>query len=294
MSETLDKRLHAYRDDLADASLEGQVSAAKFVTPKLYQIRSAIAPLKRAPRFDAPLDTQALFGQIAKVFEMNEGWAWGQLGRDRYVGYLPTDSLSDYSGPSTHIVSALSTFAYSTPDIKTPPLTTLYLNSELHIVDEVDKFVKTTDDWFIYAAHVCPIETADDLGDAEDFVSVAERFVETPYLWGGCSAHGIDCSALVQQSLLAAGFVVLRDSDMQEQQLGDYLPDLSDLSQLKRGDLVFWKGHVGIMIDPDHIVHSNGYHMKTHIEPVREAIKRIADMYGEVTSFKRQKHTKHV
>ncbi|MEM7621003.1 MAG: NlpC/P60 family protein [Pseudomonadota bacterium] len=283
MSQSLDSRLFAYRTDLADIALQDRIKAERYVKPAPYQVAANYAPVRRAPRFDAPLDTQALYGHIVNVFEIKEGWAWAQLQTDGYVGYIPENCLSSDIAEVTHCITAPSTFVYPAPDIKTPPLETLTLNASINITEVTEKFVKTSENTYIYAAHTSHLEN-----ECGDFVHFAENFKYTPYLWGGCTYFGIDCSGLVQLALHASGHTSApRDSDMQLHTLGTALPNINPKTHLKRGDLVFWKGHVGIMTDNTNLLHANGYHMQTVIEPLEIAVKRIAEIYGSVVAIKR-------
>lgn len=278
----LDPRLNAYREDLAAADLHGRVDAPRFVEGERRQVRAASAPVRRAARPDAPLDTEALFGELVTVYDEREGRAWGQLEGDGYVGYLPAAALSAELGETTHRVTALRTFLYSAPDIKTPPQALVSLNARLAAAGKLDRFLSLAGGGYAIAAHAAPLREA-----AADYVSVAERFAGTPYLWGGRTSLGLDCSALVQLSLEAAGIDAPRDTDMQEAALGAALPGETDLAKLARGDLVFWKGHVGIATGEGGLVHANGHHMETVIEPLAEAVERIAAQHGPVSSVRR-------
>lgn len=278
----LDPRLNAYRGDLAAAALRGQVETPRYAEGERRQVIEEAAPVRRAPRFDAILDTQALFGETLTVYDEREGWSWAQLDGDGYVGYVPTDALSAEIVPPTHRVRALRTYVFTAPERKVPPLRLLSLNAGLAVVDEADGFVRLHDGGFVFAAHAAPV------GEVEaDFVAVAERFLGTPYLWGGRTSIGIDCSGLVQLALVTSGVQAPRDSDMIEAALGTALPDPADLGALRRGDLLFWEGHMGVMLDEARLLHATAHHMATVIEPVGDTASRIVDLGRTITSIKR-------
>lgn len=278
-SSSFDRRVTPVRPDLAAARLRGIVAAPRYVEGRALQVIEASAPLRRAPDASAALETEALFGEMVTIYDEAEGWAWVELERDGYVGYLPRAALGAPEKP-THRVSALRTHAYPAPNIKHPPRMALSLGALLTVARREGDFVATGDGRYLWARHVAPLEA-----DESDFVAVAERFLETPYLWGGRTSEGIDCSGLVQTALAAAGAKAPRDSDMMEAGLGEPLPPGA---ALKRGDLVFWKGHVGIMRDALTLLHANGWHMKVVSEPLAEARARIAASGGgEITSARR-------
>jgi cell wall-associated NlpC family hydrolase len=277
-----DPRLTPARPDLAAKYLEGKVEASRFVAGETFEITEAIAPVRMAPSSDAELMTQALKGERVTIYDRDgEGWAWGQLDRDGYVGWLPDSSLAKPLAAPTHKVTAIRTFAFPGPSIKLPPLNTLVMNSLLTVTGESGAFAVTREGWYVPRGH---------LGDPDrfekDFVELAERFVGTPYLWGGKSSFGIDCSGLVQVALNAAGTGCPRDSDMQQGGLGSDV-DPAQSGKLQRGDLIFWKGHVAIARDKDTIVHANAHHMATVIENTTEAIARIKAAGIEVAAIKR-------
>jgi cell wall-associated NlpC family hydrolase len=225
--------------------------------------------------------TQALRGERVTVYDRNgEGWSWGQIESDGYVGWLPDAALAEPGPAPTHRVTATSTFAFPGPSIKLPPLETLMMGSALTVTREDGSFAITREGWHLPKPHVAAVGHRED-----DFVAVAERFLGTPYLWGGKSSFGIDCSGLVQVSLNAAGIGCPRDSDMQQNGLGQLLD--AESQRLKRGDLLFWKGHVAIARDADTIVHANAFHMATVIENTRNAIARIKAGGSELAAIKR-------
>jgi cell wall-associated NlpC family hydrolase len=277
-----DRRLTPARPDLAADHLRGLVAAPRYAIGRARRVLAASAPLRRSPQADAPLETEALYGESVTVFDEEGEWAWAQLDRDLYVGYLPCAALGARSQP-THRVAALRTHAYPGPSIKLAPRMALSLGARLTIVGHEGDFAVAEDGLFLWARHLDDFESRE-----PDYVAVAERFLETPYLWGGRTSKGIDCSGLVQTALAAAGVASPRDSDMIEAAVGQPIAIDVPNAPLERGDLVFWKGHVGIMRDAATLLHANGWHMKVVSEPFSEARARIAASGGgSVTSVRR-------
>jgi cell wall-associated NlpC family hydrolase len=279
-----DPRRHAFRPDLADARLRGQVEAARFVEGALHQVVVASAVLRREPRDESAIDTEALHGQDVLVFEVRaDGWSWVQLLPDRYVGYLPSAALTSARIAPTHRVAVLRTFVYPEANIKTTPDMALSIGSRVTAQAHDQRFARLARSGYVIAAHLAPIDQHE-----KDFVAVAEKFLGTPYRWGGKTSHGCDCSGLVQLALDATGVEAPRDSDMQEAELGTPLNRAPDFSGLKRGDLVFWPGHVGVMRDEKTLLHANGHHMLVVSEKLDEAVQRIAEKSGPaITAIKR-------
>jgi cell wall-associated NlpC family hydrolase len=275
---SFDRRITPIRADLADERLRGQIEAERFTAGTLKRVVASFSPLHRHPSREAPVDTQAIFGESVTVYDEHEGWAWAQLNDDGYVGYLPSEALGEPGAEPTHRVRAIRTFVYPGPNLKLPYRDYLTLNAKVAVMETEGDYARLATGGWVYAPHLAGLDAFE-----TDYVSVAERFLHTPYLWGGKTSLGIDCSGLAQTALAAAGIAAPRDSDMQERALGVAVP----LSDLQRGDLVFWQGHVAIARDATTLLHANVFHMAVVIEPVAEAIARIRAAGSEVTSVRR-------
>jgi Bacterial dipeptidyl-peptidase Sh3 domain/NlpC/P60 family len=282
MGERYDPRVTAVRPDLAASYLRGKVTAARFVDGSEREVLDAHTPVRATPAPDAPLVTEALRGERVTVYEQtDEGWCWGQLVGDGYVGWLPANALREAGPAPTHKVSALRTLVFPAPAIKHPPLDGLPLGAVIAVRHIEGEFAVLANG-YLPSRHLAPLDTHE-----RDFVAVAQRFVGAPYLWGGKTSLGIDCSGLVQVSLTAAGIGCPRDSDMQEEAVGSAVVPNATFSNLHRGDLMFWKGHVAIVVDSRTIVHANAFHMAVTIEPLIEAVTRIRATGIDVRSVRR-------
>lgn len=284
MSEiVLDPRTNPFRADLAATRLKGLVAADRYVEGTVQQVLAETAPMRRSSGNNSPLDSELLYGERVTVFDERDGWAWCQSTRDQYMGYVPVSALGEIGPDATHMVTARCSHVYSEPNIKVPPARALKMNSLVSVKGTKDRFSILDDEDYIFTDH---------LGDADgskgDFVAVAETYMGTPYLWGGRSDNGLDCSALVQLSLQAVGMSCPRDSDMQAAGLGNPLPIDDALGHLTRGDLIFWTGHVGMMMDTDILLHATAHYMMVVREPLLPAIQRIIEAgAGPVTAIRR-------
>jgi hypothetical protein len=268
-----DKRVTPARPDLAAAHLKGVVDAPRYSDGEKFSVRVGRTALRVRPSDEAAQDSEFLFGESVTVYDRKDGWVWGQAAGDLYVGYLREDALgAPFAGEAR--VSALMAPVFAAADLKTPVRDMLPMNAALPVLSRQGDYVNVGPG-FVHQRHLTP-ETQ------KDFVAVAERFLGVPYVWGGKTAAGLDCSGLVQTALQAVGKASPRDTDMMEKSLGETITTAS-----RRGDLVFWNGHMGVMLDETRLLHANAFHMAVAIEPLADAVSRIEKVAGPVTAIKR-------
>ncbi|MBX9990066.1 NlpC/P60 family protein [Phreatobacter oligotrophus] len=279
----LDRRLTPARADLAAAHLRGQVDSARFVEGRPMRTGFPVVPLAPSRLMNAARDTEFLLGEEVTIFDEDGGFVFVQSDRDGYVGYAVAGAFRPRAKPATHRVAVMRTHLYPGPSIKLPPTFVLHRNSLLTIERFTDAFAVTDTGAHVIASHLKPVAEVE-----PDFVTVAEDYLGSPYLWAGRTSFGLDCSGLVQTAFEACGIAVPRDTDMQEKAIGEPVAFDGDVTVLRRGDLIFWKGHVGIVSGPDELLHANGHHMMVVKEPLSGAIARIREKsYGDVTSVRR-------
>ena len=269
----LDKRINAWRPDLAAASLQGRVDAARFAEGVTASVMVGRAALRAAPEGEQV--SELLFGERVTVYDRAGGWAWVQARNDGYVGYMRDGALGDTGAPDLRI-SALMAPVFSAAHLKSPVRGVLPLNARVRNGAQNGDYVEVLPGGFVHRRHLSD-------GVEADFVAVAERFAGVPYVWGGKTASGLDCSGLVQTALAACGISAPRDTDMMERALGQVVA----LAEARRGDLVFWKGHMGIVLDEGRFLHANAFHMLVTIEPLEEALARNESICGPLTAVKR-------
>jgi cell wall-associated NlpC family hydrolase len=273
---SLDKRITPARADLAAASLKGKVEAARFVEGEAASVAMGRASLRAAPSRDAAQDSELLHGERVTVYERKDGWAWVQAESDAYVGYLREECLAP-SFPVELQISALMTPVFSRPDLKSPVRDMLPMTAGVNLLAREGDYLQIASGAWVHRFHVAMPEEVQ-----PDFVAVAESFFGVPYVWGGKTFAGTDCSGLIQTALAACGIHAPRDTDMMERHFADTKNDA-----LERGDIIFWKGHMGVMLDEERLLHANAFHMMTVIEPLAEAVARIEKAAGPITSVKR-------
>ena len=265
----LDPRLALRRERVAAGSLEGVVEADRYVATQAMQARVPVAPLHRAPDDGAEQLDQLLFGERFEVLERTGDFALGQARRNGYVGYVAQAALAPAGRAPTHQVRAVRTAVLAAPAVRAPRLAFLSLNALVRVERQEAGFVEVAELGWVAAVHLAR------LGEVEcDPAAAALRFLGVPYVWGGRDSLGLDCSGLVQQALYACGRAAPRDSD-QQQALGQPVSLAAGLAGMQRNDLVFWRGHVGLMLDTERLLHANAHHMAVAVEPVVEAAARI-------------------
>lgn len=282
----LDPRLNAFRPDLADATLSGSVNADSFVSPTRARVVRRAAIVRKNPSLQIPRETELLLGEQVNVFEVKNGWAWVQSCTDQYVGYIAAEDLGDSSPAPTHYVVSITSPIHPEPKLKTLPIGLLGFRDQVCVVDQTDKWSMTSEGYWLYTAHLREASALE--GHSCDPATTALRFLEVPYLWGGRNGQGVDCSSLVQFALMEAGLPCPRDSDQQERQLGNPVPHLPYERSLKRNDLVFWPGHVGMMVDDTRLIHANATDMAVRLWDLKDVEEHIKNVEAtSVTSIKR-------
>jgi NlpC/P60 family/Bacterial dipeptidyl-peptidase Sh3 domain len=269
-----DKRITPFRADLAAAHLQGVVDAPRYADGITRSVWVGRIPLKVRPSDEAAQDSELLFGESFTVYDRAKGWCWGQAQSDGYVGYVEEGALTQSFAAQSR-VTALMAPAFIGPDFKRAVQDMLPMNAAVSVLGKIDEYVEIESGLFLHCKHLAPLTTT-------DFVTVAEKFVGVAYVWGGKTYAGLDCSGLIQTACHAVGKTCPRDTDMQERELGASVEHAE-----RRGDLVFWKGHVGVMLNETHLLHANAHHMATVVEPLAEAVARIANVVGPVTSVRR-------
>ncbi|MCP4317439.1 MAG: C40 family peptidase [Hyphomicrobiales bacterium] len=286
MSGELDTRLNAYRPDLADIALQGRVNAERFVAGEKRVVTDAVLDLRDHPAADSAVGTQALMGETVTVFDEADGLSWIQLDDDHYVGYVKSEGLGCPAADPTHIVTVPRTFIYQEADLRSPVRLVCSMGNRMKRIGAQTtrgtNYLTLESGGAVIADHIAPMPFA-----AADYVDIAALFLQTPYLWGGTSGFGLDCSGLVRLSMAMCGSIVPRDTDMQAADLGVEIDPGEGFENLQRGDLVFWKGHVAIAEDDHMAIHASGHSLQVVREPMKDAIERIARLYGSPTRVRR-------
>jgi cell wall-associated NlpC family hydrolase len=284
MAEAADPRITPVRDDLAADGLRARFPGRRYSQGAANQVIIDGTPLRFSPDAGATTESQLVYGETFTVYENREGWAWGQNGSDGYVGYVPGSSLRAGVREPDHKVVTRSTFLYPAADIKAPPSAKVSMGAQLKIVDVDGDFVQTDAGAWVFAKHL--VETSYIM---PDLVATAFKFLGTPYLWGGRSCRGLDCSALVQFALGMAGIAAPRDSDQQAAAIGVEVPmaNSNDLSGIEDGDLIFFPGHVGFYVEHWRFLHANAYDMQVSVNNLSDVLDRANKEGAGITCIRR-------
>ena len=268
MNAPLDKRVTPARADLAAASLKGRVEAARFVEGASRRCVAPVAPLTFEPAAEARQQSQLLFGEPFTVYEEKDGWAWGQGELDGYVGYVASAALAEPCEP-THQVAARSSHLFPGPDLKLRVGPALSMGARVRVVEQSKGFCRIEAGGWLFGRHLAPLGRV-----APDYVATAMTLLGAPYLWGGRSSEGLDCSGFVQLALSRAGVACPRDSDQQRDSVGEAIAPRDDWSRVRHGDLVFFPGHVGFAVEGWKFLHANAFHMAVALEDFSDVLER--------------------
>lgn len=285
----LDPRLNAYRDDLADARLRGQVAAPRYVEGRPAQVVAGCAPVRREARPDAAVDTFYHYGEPLLIFEEGSGWAWCQSQADGYVGYVDA-SRNAIGGPAkpTHFVATMGSYRYEMPDLRSAVIDFLPRHSGVRVA-ETGLLTRGTEYARVDSNGFVPLAClSQESPRSPDIVAAAERYLGCPYSWGGKSFFGIDCSGLVQNAFRDIGISVLRDTDMQRDTIGEAVT-VSAKAELRRGDLLYMPGHVLIYAGDGAVVHADGVSMMVRRDNLAALMR---DRSLDLKSFVVRRHTR--
>ena len=255
----MDRRLTPATDRVALLSVQAEIARPAYTQGSPARVTAPLAELLVRP--DGPRDRQLNFGADVTVIDRDGGWSFVQAARDGYVGWVRDTDLGAATAPITHRVSAAATHIYPQPNMKLREIASLSMNARLSVTGIAGGFAQ------LFGGGWVPVQAISD-GFGADPVVLAERLLDTPYLWGGNSRGGIDCSGLVQAALHGCGIACPGDADLQERAF-------EPVDEIRRGDLLFWKGHVAMACGDGRMIHATAWQMRVIHEDIAHAIARI-------------------
>ena len=262
--------MNAIRGDLADIALAGKYFAPHYSSPQPFSLQAPRTAIRAKGDHASVAVSELLHGELFHAIDVAGGWAWGYSAHDHYVGYVPVDLLADPVEP-THIVTAPAALVFAEANIKSPEKARLPMGSR--VAGEIEGDFLKTGEGFVHLRHLSTVGALE-----KDPVAIAERLTSAPYLWGGRSSDGLDCSGLIQLCLSLCGMQAPRDTDQQMAELGE---EIETEAPLKRGDIVFFPGHVGFMADSDNLIHANAHWMQVTTESLADVVARLADAHAQ-------------
>ncbi len=280
----MDRRITPVRNDLAADWLRDKFKAERYAAGEPCTVIRDGAPLHFSPERSATMESQLIHGEVFQVYEQRDGWCWGQNLTDNYVGYVPAvDLAADLPAPD-HQVAALHCHLYTEPDLKRPTAGIISMSARVKIIDIDGKFCRIASGYWLHSRHLVSLDY-----NTQDLIGTAVKFIGVPYLWGGRTAQGLDCSSLVQITMAMAGIPAPRDSDLQEAGLGTpvAMDNPRDFSRIEEGDLVFFPGHVGLFVNDWRFLHASAFDMQVSLHGFSDVLDRANSDNAGVTSIRR-------
>lgn len=279
---SLDPRLYAVRDDLADITLRARFRAPRYAEGRPARVASGLLPVQQAPQPEAAIDTFFHYGEAIRVFEEKGGYAWCQSVRDSYVGYVDAAALAMGVGPRpTHYIASLGAYRYAEADLRSPVVDFLPRHAPVAVVQTGFESRGTAYVWLDGGGFLPERCVSTEPPRSADLAAAAALYLGCPYLWGGRSFLGIDCSGLVQEAFRDLGAAVARDTDMQRETIGTPVVVLRD-ADLYRNDLIYIPGHVMIFAGKGNVIHASGAEMQVRYDNLAELMRRWGSGFGDL------------
>ncbi|HML09814.1 MAG TPA: NlpC/P60 family protein [Stellaceae bacterium] len=280
---TLDPRIYAVREDLADITLRARVCVPRYVEGRPARVAIGLLPVRHEPRPESPLDTFFHFGEVVRVFDEADGYAWCQAARDSYVGYVDAAALDPGEGPAaTHYIASLGAYRYAESDLRSPVIDFLPRHAAVAVAQAGFQcrgaaYVRLDGGGFLPESCLATAPPR-----SADLAAAASLYLGCPYLWAGRSFLGLDCSGLVQEAFRDLGIAAPRDTDMQRETIGKRIA-IARLADLRRNDLIYIPGHVMICAGKGIVIHASGGEMTVRRESLAPLLRAWGYGVGDLT-----------